>query len=52
MERVVEEAVNDLIRRLISRLIHIYQERENVGQKLRRVHLKLISLHASIEEAE
>ncbi|CAO2163083.1 unnamed protein product [Urochloa humidicola] len=30
MEKVVQGVVNDLIIRLISRLIHTYQEQENV----------------------
>ncbi|CAO2191722.1 unnamed protein product [Urochloa humidicola] len=52
MEMVVQGVVNDLIGRLISRLIHTYQEQENVGQKLRKMRLMLISIHASIVEAE
>ncbi|CAL5002736.1 unnamed protein product [Urochloa decumbens] len=52
MEMIVQIAISDLVSRLISRVIHTYQERENVGQKLRRMHLTLTSIHASVEEAK
>ncbi|KAL6644241.1 hypothetical protein ACP70R_015849 [Stipagrostis hirtigluma subsp. patula] len=52
MEMIVPAVVNDLVSRLISRLIQTYQERENVGHSLRRLHLMLIQIHASIQEAE
>ena len=52
MEVIVPVVVSDLVCRLVSKLVHTYQERENVGQTLRRLPLKLISIRASIEEAE
>ena len=52
MEVIVPVVVSDLVCRLVSKLVHTYQEREHVGQKLRKLHLMLLKIHASIDEAE
>ena len=49
---IISVVVNDLVSRLVSKLVHTYQEREHVGQKLRKLHLMLLKIHASIDEAE
>lgn len=49
---IVVPVVNDFIIRLICSVTQAYKEWEKVGEKLRRLHLTLNTIQASIEEAK